>query len=76
MMPRGKRKPALQTIGEKIAKIDFELENHKKKISSLQAEKKNLLEREKNLQMEALFDTVQESGKSLDDIINFVKVKA
>ena len=72
-MPRGKRKPALQKVEELIAGIDAEIEVHKDKISILQTQRKELLDQKKKLQLEALYSRIQESGKSMDEILNLVK---
>lgn len=72
-MPRGKRKPALQRIDEQMSKVDSALEIHKTKISELQAQKKELLSQKKKYQMENLYSKIQDSGKSVDEILKFVK---
>lgn len=72
-MPRGKRKPALQRIDEQMSKVDSALEVHKAKISELQAQKKELLSQKKKYQMENLYSKIQDSGKSVDEVLKLVK---
>lgn len=71
-MPRG-RKPVLESLETKLTTIDAEIETYKNKISSLQAEKKALLDKQKKMELEALYKAVQESGKSVDEIIKLVQ---
>lgn len=73
-MPRG-RKPVLESVETKLATIDAEIETYKNKISSLQSEKKILLEKQKKMELEALYKAVQESGKSVEEIIALIDEK-
>ena len=68
-MPRG-RKPVLESVETKLTQIDAEIETYKNKISSLQSEKKALLEKQKKMELEVLYKAVQESGKSIEDILD------
>lgn len=73
-MPRG-RKPVLESVDAKLATIDSEIEAYKSKISSLQAEKKVLIEKQKKMELEALYKAVQESGKSVEELIALIDQK-
>lgn len=74
-MPRGKRKPALQKVEEQIAAIDSEIQDYKTKINELQDQKKGFLEQQKKLQLEELYSTIQESGKSVEEILKLAEAK-
>lgn len=71
-MPRGKRKTSLQKVEEQLANIDSEIKIHKNKISELQTQEKSLREQKKKLQLEELYNTIQSSGKSVDEILKLV----
>lgn len=73
-MPRG-RKPVLESVDAKLATINSEIEAYKNKISSLQSEKKVLLEKQKEMELEALYKAVKESGKSVEEIISLIGQK-
>ena len=74
LVPRG-RKPVLESVDAKLATIDSEIEAYKSKISSLQAEKKVLIEKQKKMELEALYKAVQESGKSVEELIALIDQK-
>lgn len=73
-MPRG-RKPVLESVDAKLTQIDAEIESYKNKISSLQSEKKVLIEKQKKMELETLYKAVQESGKSVEEIISLIGQK-
>lgn len=72
LMPRG-RKPVIESVETKLSTIDNQIETYKNKISSLQAEKKVLIEKQKKMELETLYKAVQDSGKSVDEIIKLVQ---
>ena len=72
-MPRGKKKSTLETIQEQFDKIDSEMEKSENKIKGLQAQKKELLEQKKKLEMEELLSKIQASGKSVDEILKAIE---
>lgn len=71
-MARGKRKTALQTIEEQIVKIDRQIGNYQDKIGALQSKKKDLLELEKQQELEILRDKIQASGKTVDEVLKAI----
>ena len=73
-MPRG-RKPVLESVDAKLATIDTEIEAYKSKISSLQAEKKVLLEKQKKMQLATLYEAVKASGKTVEEILSMIDQK-
>lgn len=74
-MPRGKKKSALQTIEEQIQKIDADITKYRRKIDDLEARKKDLLDAKKRQEIDSLYIKIQQSGKSIDDVMNFLDLK-
>ncbi len=74
-MPRGKKKTAIQTIEEQIQKTDADIMKYKEKIKELEAKKNSLTDAKKKQEINSLYDRIQESGKSVDDIIGFLEKK-
>lgn len=68
-MPRGKKKSALQTTEEQIQKIDASIEKYQDKVKELETKRKILLDSRKRQEIESLYDKIQASGKSIDDIL-------
>lgn len=68
-MPRGKKKTVQETFAQKIEKIDAQIQNHQDKLKALQAQKKELLEQKKRTEVEQLYQKIQESGKSIDEVL-------
>ena len=71
-MPRGKKKTAIQSIEEQILKIDADIAKYQEKIKALQVKKNGLLDAKKKQEIDSLYIKIQASGKSLDDVINFL----
>lgn len=71
-MPRGKKKSALQTIEEQIQKNDADIAKYQGKIKELEAQKKALLDSKKKQEVDSLYMKIQESGKSIDDVIKLL----
>lgn len=74
-MPRGKKKSALQTIEEQIQKIDADVLKYQEKIKELEARKVALLDAKKKQEVDVLYAKIQQSGKSVDDVIGFLARK-
>ncbi|MVB10238.1 hypothetical protein CAFE_09160 [Caprobacter fermentans] len=72
-MPRGKKKTALETFNEQIEKIDAQISTHQDKLNELKAQKKDLLEQRKKSEVEMLYQKIQESGKSIDEVFEMFK---
>lgn len=68
-MPRGKKKTVQETFAQKIEKIDAQIKNHQDKLGALQAQKKELLEQKKRTEVEQIYQKIQESGKSIDEVL-------
>lgn len=68
-MPRGKKKSALQTTEEQIQKIDASIEKYQDKVKELETKRKILLDSRKRQEIESLYDKIQASGKSIEDIL-------
>jgi septal ring factor EnvC (AmiA/AmiB activator) len=68
-MPRGKKKTALESFNEQIEKIDAQILTHQDKLNELQAQKKNLLEQKKKSEVELIYQKIQKSGKSIDEVL-------
>jgi TolA-binding protein len=69
-MPRGKKKTIQESFAEKIKKIDAQIKNHQDKISELQVQRKDLLEQKKKSEVEIIYQKIQESGKSIDEVLS------
>lgn len=74
-MPRGKKKTAIQTIEEQIQKTDADILKYQEKIKELEAKKNSLTDAKKKQQINSLYSKIQESGKSIDDVIGFLEEK-
>lgn len=74
-MPRGKKKTAIQTIEEQIQKTDADILKYQEKIKELEAKKSSLTDAKKKQQISSLYSKIQESGKSIDDVIGFLEKK-
>lgn len=74
-VPRGKKKSALQTIEEQIQKIDADVLKYQEKIKELEARKVALLDAKKKQEVDVLYAKIQQSGKSVDDVIGFLARK-
>lgn len=72
-MPRGKRKTALESIREQLAKIDTDIERHQDKIKELQKKKKELLDLKKKQEVESLLSKIEASGKSVDEVLQAIE---
>lgn len=71
-MPRGKKKTVQESFQERIEKIDTQILAHQDKISELQALKKDLIEQKKKSEVEMLYQRIQESGKSIDEVMSLI----
>ena len=74
-MPRGKKKTIQETYAERIEKIDAQIQNHQDKIRELQAQKKDLLEQKRKSEVELIYQKIQESGKSIEEVITMFDQK-
>lgn len=72
-MPRGKKKSALESLQEQLAKIDSEIDKHQDKIKELQGKKKDLLDLKKKQELESLLQKIQASGKSVDEVLKAIE---
>lgn len=71
-MPRGKTRPVNTVISElemKKAGYQSKIENYKTKISELDKEIQNLLNRQKQKELEQLLDIIKASGKTPEEVI-------
>lgn len=71
-MPRGKKKTAIQTIEEQIRKLDGDIAKYQEKIKELQMKKNTLMDARKKQEIDSLYVKIQASGKSIDEVINFL----
>lgn len=72
-MPRGKRKTALESITEQLAQIDTQIQAEQEKIKSLEAKKKELLELKKKQELDDLYEKIQASGKTVEEIFEAIQ---
>ena len=67
-MARGKRKTALESITEQLAQIDTQIQEAQGKVNKLEADKKALLELKKKQELDDLYEMIQASGKTVEEI--------
>lgn len=72
-MPRGKKKTALESLQDQLAKIDSEIEKQQDKLKELQGRKKELLDQKKQQELDALLQKIQASGKSMDEVLKAIE---
>lgn len=68
-MPRGKKKTVQEIFTERIEKIDAQIQSHQDKIRELQTLRKDLLEQKKKAEVEMIYRKIQESGKSIEEVL-------
>lgn len=69
-MPRGKKRTALQVIDEQIQKVDADIEKYQAKIKGLETKKQELLKQKKESEINTLYEKIQASGKSVEDLLS------
>lgn len=67
-MPRGKRKTALESITEQLKQKDIQIQETKEKLKELEDDYKALLELKKKQELDALYQKIQESGKTVEEV--------
>lgn len=72
MMPRGKRK----TLEEQLASIDREIEACTTKLQTLQNERQTIVQAKRESELAALYDLLQESGRSVEDVARLLQDQA
>lgn len=72
-MPRGKRKTALESTTEQLAQIDTQIQAEQEKIKGLEAKKKELLELKKKQELDDLYEKIQASGKTVEEIFEAIQ---
>ena len=72
-MPRGRRKIEVKTLEEQIIEIDSEIESYQQKIQEAKAKRKELTDKKKQKEIDALYAEIQASGKTIEDVISQIK---
>ena len=72
-MPRGRRKIEVKTLEEQIIEIDSEIESYQQKIQEAKAKRKELTDKKKQKEIDALYAEIQASGKTIEDVISLIK---
>lgn len=72
-MARGKRKTALESIAEQLEQIDTQIQAEREKLKGLETKKKELLEQKKKQELDALYEKIQASGKSVEEIFEAIQ---
>jgi hypothetical protein len=72
-MPRGRRKIEVKTLEEQIIEIDAEMESYQQKIQEAKAKRKELADKKKQKEIDALYAEIQASGKTIEDVISLIK---
>lgn len=74
-MSRGKKRTALQVIDEQIQKVDADIEKYQAKIKGLETKKQELLKQKKESEINTLYEKIQASGKSVEDLLEALQEK-
>lgn len=56
-----------------IERIETQIKTHKDKIHALEAQKKELLEQKRKSEIEILYQKIQESGKSVGEMLTIME---
>lgn len=70
-MARGQRK----TIDDQIAVLDEQIAKVQSKMDALLEQRKGLEQKKREDNLGQLYDMIQESGKSVEDIMSMINVK-
>ena len=65
-MPRGKKR----SVQDQVAEIDSKIQTHKAAIKELEAQKKSLLDADRNKKLQVLLDLAEQKGLSVDQMID------
>ena len=71
-MPRGRKKARPENLEQQISGLDAEIESCQQKIQEAKRKKKELIEQKKKQDMEKLFSMIQESGKTVEEVIQYL----
>ncbi|GEM_PF-3341832 len=72
-MPRGKKKDASETLEQQIQSLQENIETYQRKIAKAKAKKRELEERKKKQDIEALYAALQSSGMSAAELLRMLK---
>lgn len=72
-MARGKRLTEIEALDKQIETVEAEIVKTKKKYDDAVENLKSLQEKKKSLQTEELLKAITTSGKSYDDILNYIQ---
>ena len=72
-MARPKKTVDPKTLDQQINDVDAEIESYQQRIREAKDRKKDLTEQKKNQELEALYATIQASGKSVEEIMQLIK---
>ena len=74
-MPRGRKKTVSLTLEEKLESITNEIIEKEKTLKSLKESKKEIEKEIEAKNLKELDQLIKESGKSINDVINFLNKK-
>lgn len=72
-MPRGRKKMEKITLGEQLALVEKEIEAAEISLKNLRLKRKDLKIKIEEQQKDELYKLVQNSGKSLEEVIAMLK---
>ena len=72
-MPRGVKK---YTLEEKIERNQNEIDAVQTRLSELKEERNELLAEQKSVEIDRLYFVIQQSGRTVDDIIQMIESQA
>lgn len=72
-MPRGRKKKEILTVDQKIMKVEGEIQELNEALKAKKAELKALQKEKESEDKKVLLDAIEESGKSVDEILEMLK---
>jgi peptidoglycan hydrolase CwlO-like protein len=72
-MPRGRKKVTPESLEQQINSLDADIEGYQQKIREAKEKRKELVELKKKQDLEALYTTIQSSGRSVEEVLRLLK---
>ena len=69
------RKRTISSIEKEIQKVKADLEKARGKVREIEAELEKLQDEKQEYEMKQMMDALQNSGKSIQDVMNFINAK-
>lgn len=72
-MPRGRKKLTPESLEQQINSLDADIEGYQQKIREAKDKRKALVDQKKKQDLEALYTTIQSSGRSVEEVLRLLK---